>query len=326
MKYLNQLIWLFIFIFTTSTVSSAQEKGRYTIVIHGGAGTFDKSFTDSLKDEYMSSLKEALTIGQKILESGGSSLDAVEKVINYFENDPKFNAGKGAVFTSEGTHELDAAIMNGRDLSCGAVAGVKHIKHPVSLARLVMEKTKHVLLCGEGADAFGRQMNVDYVENKYFDTPARLEQYEKIKGSKHGTVGCVALDKHGNLAAATSTGGTGYKMPGRIGDSPIIGAGTYADNNTCAVSCTGEGELFIKNDIAFNLNALIAYKNMPLTDAADELIYKRLNKNTGGLIAVDKNGSFAMPFNTNGMLRGVANSEGLFEVEVWKNQSGLDNK
>ncbi len=318
MKYFTQFIMLIIFIFSISCLSPAQDKGKYTIVIHGGAGTFDKSFDDSLKNEYMNSLKEALTIGQKILENGGSSLDAVEKVINYLENDPKFNAGKGAVFTSEGTHELDASIMSGIDLSCGAVAGVKHIKNPVSLARLVMEKTKHVLLCGQGADAFGRQMNVDYVDNKYFDTPHRLEQYEKIKGSKHGTVGCVALDTHGNLAAATSTGGTGYKMPGRVGDSPIIGAGTYADNNTCAVSCTGEGELFIKNDIAFNLNALMAYKNMSLKDAADELIYKRLNENTGGMIAVDKNGNFAMPFNTNGMLRGAANSEGLFEVEVWK--------
>ncbi len=326
MKYLNQFLRLFVFILTLSIVSLAQDRGHYTIVIHGGAGTFDNSFNDSLKDEYMNSLKEALTIGQKILERGGSSLDAVEKVVNYFENDPKFNAGKGAVFTSEGTHELDASIMNGLDLSCGAVAGVKHIKNPISLARLVMEKTKHVLLCGEGADAFGKQLNVDYVDNKYFDTPRRLEQYEKIKGSKHGTVGCVALDTHGNLAAATSTGGTGYKMPGRVGDSPIIGAGTYADNNTCAVSCTGEGELFIKNDIAFNLNALLAYKNIPLKDAADELIYKRLDENTGGLIAVDKNGNFAMPFNTSGMLRGVANSEGLFEVEVWKNQPRLNNK
>ncbi len=317
MKYFTQFC-LLIFILTFSFNSFAQEKGKYTIVIHGGAGTFDKSFNDSLKADYMSSLKEALSIGQKILENGGNSIDAVEKVISYFENDPKFNAGKGAVFTSEGTHELDASIMNGADLSCGAVAGVKHIKHPISLARLVMEKTKHVLLCGEGADAFGKEMNVDYVDNNYFDTPARLEQFEKIKGSKHGTVGCVALDTHGNLAAATSTGGTGYKMPGRVGDSPIIGAGTYADNNTCAVSCTGEGELFIKNDIAFNLNALMAYKGLPLKDAADELIYKRLKENTGGLIAVDKSGNFTMPFNTNGMLRGVANSEGLFEVGVWK--------
>ncbi len=317
MKYLTTILTCLILAFSISTING-QTKKNYTIVIHGGAGTFDKSFNDSLKNEYMNSLKEALSIGQKILENGGRSIDAVEKVINYLEDDPKFNAGKGAVFTSEGKHELDASIMNGKDLSCGAVAGVKHIKNPVSLARLVMEKTKHVLLCGEGADDFGKQMNVDYVENKYFDTPGRLEQFEKIKNSKHGTVGCVALDKFGNLAAGTSTGGTGYKMPGRVGDSPIIGAGTYANNKTCAVSCTGEGELFIKNNIAFNVSALMDYKNMSLKDAADELIYKTLGENTGGLISVDKDGNFAMPFNTNGMLRGVANSKGLFEVKVWQ--------
>jgi len=304
--------------FTPSTYSQIPNQGKYTLVIHGGAGNFDESFTDSLKEEYVKSMKEALSIGKKILENGGTCLDAVEKVVNHFEDDPKFNAGKGAVFTSEGTHELDASIMSGIDLSCGAVASVKHIKNPISLARLVMEKTRHVMLCGDGADKFGKQMNVGYVDNKYFDTPQRLEQYEKMKASKHGTVGCVALDVYGNLAAATSTGGTGYKMPGRVGDSPIIGAGTYANNKTCAVSCTGEGELFIKNNIAYNVSALIEYKNMTLKDAADEMIYKRLDKDTGGLISVDKDGNFAMPFNTNGMLRGVVNSDGLFEVEVLK--------
>jgi L-asparaginase / beta-aspartyl-peptidase len=322
MKYLTLFIGFLIISFSFSTLSYSQEvkKATYTIVIHGGAGTFDKSFNDSLKEEYMNSLKEALAIGQKILENGGKSIDAVEKVVNYLENDPKFNAGKGAVFTSAGTHELDASIMDGKDLSCGAVAGVKHIKNPVSLARLVMENTKHVLLCGMGADEFGKQMKVDYVDNQYFDTPRRLEQYEKTKKSKHGTVGCVALDTYGNLAAATSTGGTGYKMPGRVGDSPIIGAGTYADNSTCAVSCTGEGELFIKNAIAFNVSALMKYKKMSLKDAADELIYKTLNSGTGGFISVDKDGNYATPFNTNGMLRGVANSRGVFEVAVWKNK------
>jgi L-asparaginase / beta-aspartyl-peptidase len=317
MKYFRTASTCLILIVFT-VFSNAQNINKYIIVIHGGAGTFDKSFNDSLKDEYMNSLKEALSIGKKILENGGKSINAVEKVVNFLENDPKFNAGKGAVFTSAGTHELDASIMNGIDLSCGAVAGVKHIKNPVSLAKLVMTKTKHVLLCGEGADAFGKQMGVEYVDNKYFDTPYRLEQFEKVKNSKHGTVGCVALDKYGNLAAATSTGGTGYKLPGRVGDSPIIGAGTYADNKTCAVSCTGEGELFIKNNIAFNVSALMDYKNMALKDAADELIYKRLDENTGGLIAVDKDGNYTTPFNTNGMLRGVANSDGLFEVKVWK--------
>jgi beta-aspartyl-peptidase (threonine type) len=320
MKYFQAYVVFLIIVISFSIVSNGQSenKGKYTIVIHGGAGTFDKSFNDSLKDEYMKSLREALSIGQKILETGGNSIDAVEKVVNFLENDPKFNAGKGAVFNSEGKHELDASIMSGKDLSCGAVAAVKHIKNPVSLARLVMEKTKHVLICGAGADAFGKQMKVDYVDNKYFDTPRRLMQYEKFRASKHGTVGCVALDTYGNLAAATSTGGTDFKLPGRVGDSPIIGAGTYANDKTCAVSCTGEGELFIKNNIAFNVSALMEYKKMSLTDAADELIFHTIGKDTGGLIAVDKNGNYTMPFNTNGMLRGVANSDGLFEVEVWK--------
>lgn len=320
MKYTFILVGCFIitFVFFSFANLQSESEGKYTIVIHGGAGTFNKSFHDSLEAEYMKSLSEALSIGKKILENDGTSLDAVEKVINYLENDPKFNAGKGAVFTSAGTHELDASIMNGVDLSCGSVASVEHIKNPISLARFVMEKTKHIMLCGAGADAFGKQMGVDYVDNKYFDTPERLKQYEKMKQENHGTVGCVALDKQGNLAAGTSTGGTGNKMPGRVGDSPIIGAGTYANNKTCAVSCTGEGELFIKNNIAFNISALMEYKNMPLKDAADELIYKRLKENTGGLISVDKDGNYAMPFNTNGMLRGVANSDGLFEVAVWK--------
>ncbi|HSD62188.1 MAG TPA: isoaspartyl peptidase/L-asparaginase [Ignavibacteriaceae bacterium] len=320
MKYCGLFISLMILSFTIFSFSGAQtkDKVKYLIVIHGGAGTFEKSFDDSLKEEYFKSLKEALTIGQQILANGGSSLDAVEKVINYFENDPKFNAGIGAVFTSAGTHELDASIMNGKDLSCGAVAGVKHIKNPISLARLVMEKTNHVMLCGEGADEFGREMNVPYVDNSYFDTPQRLKQFEKAKKEKHGTVGCVALDEQGNLAAATSTGGLQNKMPGRIGDSPIIGAGTYANNKTCAISCTGEGELFIRNNIAFNVSALMEYKGMSLKEAADELIYHRLNEDTGGLIAIDKDGNYAMPFNTNGMLRGVADSNALFEVAVWK--------
>ena len=248
MKYYKIFIGCLLLSFALFSFTKFQQNkgGKYTIVIHGGAGTFQKSFNDSLKAEYFKSLKEALTIGQQILANGGTSLDAVEKVINYFENNPEFNAGKGAVFTSAGEHELDAAIMNGKDLSCGAVGGVKHIKNPVSLARLVMEKTKHVLLCGQGADDFGKQMNVPYVDNKYFDTPQRLKQFEKIKGEKHGTVGCVALDSYGNLAAATSTGGLENKMPGRVGDSPLVGDGTYANNKTCAVSCTGTGELLLK--------------------------------------------------------------------------------
>ena len=210
--------------------------------------------------------------------------------------------------------------MNGKDLSSGAVTLVKHVKNPISLARLVMEKTQHVLLGGEGADKFAEEMNVEIVPNNYFDTQRRLEQLKNAqnKNSSKGTVGAVALDENGNLAAATSTGGLTNKMPGRIGDSPLINAGTYANNKTCAVSGTGTGELFIKNTLAFNLSALMEYKNYSLKKAADEMINKRLNPDDGGLIAVDKDGNYAMEFNTSGMLRGIATSDGKFEVAVFK--------
>ena len=280
---------------------------KYTIVIHGGAGTISKDLPDSVKQAYIKSLKEALNIGKDILAKGGTSLDACEKVIRFFESDPKFNAGIGAVYTSAGTHEMDASIMNGKDLSCGAVAGVEHVPHPISLARLVMEKTPHVLLAYQGAEKFAEQMGIKLVPQSYFDTHERLKQLKeyqkKLEEGKHGTVGCVALDEFGNLAAATSTGGMTNKMPGRIGDSPLIGDGTYANNKTCAVSCTGWGEKF---------------KGMSLKDAADQIIYKVLIPGDGGLIAVDKNGNYVMPFSTSGMFRGAATSTGMFEVKIWK--------
>ncbi len=304
-----------------SEKTEARNKNKYTIVIHGGAGVISKSIPEDVKKEYINSLSEALKIGRKILADGGTSLDAVEKVINYLENDPKFNAGRGAVFTSQGTHELDASIMNGKDLSCGAVAGVKHVKNPISLARLVMEKSPHVLFAGQGADDFAIRMHVELVPNDYFDTPNRFEQLLKYKikpSEKHGTVGCVALDSKGNLAAGTSTGGMTNKMPGRVGDSPLINAGTYANNKTCAVSATGTGELFIRNTVAFNVSALMEYKGMSLKDAADEMIHKRLKAGDGGIIAVDKDGNYAAPFNTQGMFRGVAKSDGTFEIKIWE--------
>jgi L-asparaginase / beta-aspartyl-peptidase len=295
---------------------------KYTIVIHGGAGTISKDLPDSVKQAYINSLKKALNIGKNILGKGGTSLDACEQVIRYFENNPKFNAGKGAVYTSAGTHEMDASIMNGKDLSCGAVAGVEHVPHPISLARLVMEKTPHVLLAYQGAEEFAKQMGIKLVPQSYFDTPKRLKQLKeyqkKLKEGKHGTVGCVALDEYGNLAAATSTGGMTNKMPGRIGDSPLIGDGTYANNKTCAVSCTGWGEKFIKNTVAFNVSALMEYKGLSLKDAADQIIYKVLQPGDGGLIAVDKDGKYTMPFSTEGMFRGVATSTGTFKVAIWK--------
>jgi L-asparaginase / beta-aspartyl-peptidase len=290
---------------------------KYTIILHGGAGDISKDLPEREKQEYINSLTEALKIGKEILEKGGTSLEAVEKVIRYLEDDPNFNAGKGAVYTSAGTHELDASIMDGRDLSSGAVTLIKTVKNPISLARLVMDSTNHVLLGGEGAEEFAKKMKVEIVPNNYFDTPTRKEQWEKIN-EKKGTIGCVALDKYGNLAAATSTGGLTNKMPGRIGDSPLISAGTYADNNTCAVSGTGTGELFIKNTVAFNISALMKYKNYSLQEAADEMIHKRLKPGDGGIIAVDKDGNYVMTFNTIGMFRGAANSEGIFEVKIWE--------
>jgi beta-aspartyl-peptidase (threonine type) len=293
-------------------------EGIYTIVIHGGAGVIDRSMPDSVKNQYTNSLKQALEIGRKILAGGGSSLDACEAVVVFLEDDPKFNAGKGSVYTSEGTHELDASIMNGKDLSCGAVAGVKTVKNPVKLARQVMEKTKHVLLISEGAEKFARDIGMETMTNNYFDTPERYQQFQKLIKDKKGTVGCVALDKNGNLAAATSTGGTTNKMPGRVGDSPLINAGTYASNKTCAVSATGQGEKFIKNTVAFNISALMEYKGMALNEAADEMINKRLKENDGGIIAVDKDGNYAMKYNTAGMFRGVADSKGKFEIKIWE--------
>ncbi|HEY6952979.1 MAG TPA: isoaspartyl peptidase/L-asparaginase [Bacteroidota bacterium] len=299
-----------------------QMTDKYTIVIHGGAGTISESMPDSIKQEYYDGLKKALQIGKDILANGGTGLDAVEKVLNYFETDPKFNAGIGAVFTSAGTHEMDASIMDGRDLSCGAVAGVQHVPHPISLARLVMEKTPHVLLAYEGAEKFAESMGIKLVPGTYFDTPKRQKEWDNFKKrqaeKEHGTVGCVVLDRYGNLAAGTSTGGMTGKMPGRIGDSPLIGDGTYANNKTCAVSGTGWGEKFIKNTVAFNVSALMEYKGMTLKEATDEIIYKRLQKDDGGLIAVDRQGNYAMPFNSSGMFRGVATSSGTFEVKIWK--------
>lgn len=306
-----------------SLPAKAQERStKYTIVIHGGAGTISESMPDSIKQEYYSSLKKALGIGKNILANGGTSLDAVEKVLRYFEEDPKFNAGIGAVYTSAGTHELDAAIMNGRDLSCGAVAGVEHIAHPITLAKLVMEKTHHILLAYQGAEEFAKKMGMKLVPNSYFDTPQRkteLERYlEQIKKKDHGTVGCVCLDEYGNLAAGTSTGGLTGKMPGRIGDSPLIGDGTYANNKTCAVSGTGIGEEYMRHAVGFNINALMAYKGLSLKDAVHYVIHKVLKPGDGGVIAVDRHGNYAMDYNTTGMFRGVATSSGTFGVKIWK--------
>jgi beta-aspartyl-peptidase (threonine type) len=299
--------------------SLSQTNGNYTIAIHGGAGYISPDIPVEVKDAYTSSLKTALNIGKIILDDGGTSLDAVEQVIRFFEDDSLFNSGKGAVFTSEGMHELDASIMVGKDLSTGAVAGVKTIKNPISLARLVMEKTPHVLFAGEGADELGKKFDVEIVDNKYFDVERRYQQW-KIKHQENikGTVGCVAIDRDGNITAGTSTGGLTDKWAGRVGDSPLINAGTYADNNTCGVSATGQGELFIRNTVAYNISALMKFKGYSLQEAANEMILNVLPVGSGGIIAVDKEGNYALVFNTSSMLRGIANSDGVFEVNIWK--------
>lgn len=307
---------------------------KWVIVIHGGAGVISKKMPDVIKGRYIQSLQTALKIGKNALINNGKALDVIEKVINYLEDDSLFNAGKGSVYTSADTHEMDACIMDGSTLYAGAVAGVNTIKNPISLARLVMEKTPHVLLAYDGAEAFAREMGVQQEPQSYFDTVHRLVQLQREQGKltfdkddssqffydehKMGTVGCVVLDEYGNLAAGTSTGGLTNKMPGRIGDSPIPGAGTYANNTTCAISGTGIGEKFIEYNVAYDISALMQYKGMTLQQAANEVIHRKLHPDDGGIIGVSHDGSYAMIFNTQGMFRGVANSGGVFKVDIWQ--------
>lgn len=291
----------------------------YSLAIHGGAGTLLKGLmTPEKEQQYKKALESALEIGYNILESGGKALDAVEAAVKELEDSPLFNAGKGSVFTNEGTHEMDAAIMDGKNLNAGAVSLITGIKNPVSLARDVMEKSDHVFLAGEGAMRFANSLGYTLKSPKYFFDELRYQQWQEIKDSdlfqldhsvkkdsKFGTVGAVACDKEGNIAAATSTGGMTNKRWGRVGDSPIIGAGNYANNKTCAVSCTGSGEFFIKGVVAYDVSCLMEYREMSLEDAAAEVINKRMVEigGDGGLIAVDAQGNIAMPFNTEGMYR-----------------------
>jgi len=314
----NFLLLILLVLILCQTTFSRQPNGKYTIVIHGGAGSMDPNMEESSKQAYLKSLTAALNIGKEILEKGGKSLDAVEQVVRFLEDDSLFNAGRGAVFTAEGKNELDASIMDGRDLSSGAVAGVTTIKNPISLARMVMEKTQHVLFAGIYADELGKSLGADIVDPSYFFVHDRFNELKRMTRNVKGTVGCVAIDQYGNIAAATSTGGRTGKMPGRVGDSPLINAGTYANNKTCGISATGHGELFIKNTIAYQISALMEFKGLTLKQAADEVINQILPKGSGGIIAVDKNYNFEFPFNTSSMMRGVATSEGVFEVKIWK--------
>ena len=311
---------------------------KFGFVVHGGAGTIERSeMTPEREREYRAGLEHALTAGYEILKRAGSSLDATEAAVRVLEDDPHFNAGKGSVFTNVGTNEMDAAIMDGKALRAGAVASLKHIKNPVSLARLVMEKSGHVMMDGEGAEAFAKENGIELVDQKYFFTQQRWDALEKIKAAeksrggaggkkfiitdqdRHGTVGAVALDQSGNLAAATSTGGTTNKRAGRVGDSPVIGAGTYANNATCAVSATGDGEYFIRVTVAHDVSALMEYRGMSLKEAAQSVLDKVAKLGgSGGLIAIDPQGNVALPFNTSGMYRGYVDPNGKFVVEIYK--------
>lgn len=314
-NFINGMIVLLVVLFS---VQSFSQPKRYSLVIHGGAGTFNKSFPDSVKQLYLSSLTNALKIGEKILSSGGSALDAVEAVIVHLEDDSLFNSGRGAVLNEFGNATLDASIMNGKDLSCGAVADVKRVKNPIKLARAVMEKTDAVLIVSEGAEYLAENNNFEMVDNEYFKTFDQKQSWQKRNDqNKKGTVGAVALDMDGNLAAGTSTGGRSFKKFGRVGDSPIIGAGTYADNRTCAISATGWGEKYIKNSVAFHISALMMYKNYSLNDASTHVMKNVLDEGAGGVIALDKDGNYSMIFTTESMLRGVVNSEGVLEVMIW---------
>lgn len=286
-----------------------KHKRDYVIVIHGGAGDIASVEKDSVRAAtYYAALDSALMIGSQALENGSEGPQAVMAVINYLENNPLFNAGKGATITNEGTFELDACIMEGKDLTAGAVAGVKTVKNPINAAYAVKTKSDHVMLAGSGADAFAAEQGLELVDNIYFATPKTMKWVTELskKSKKNGTVGCVILDKDGNLTAGTSTGGMFRKKWGRIGDAPIVGAGTYADNNSCAVSCTGHGEYYIRHAVAFNLSARYKYLGESLEDAARHIIHTDLNsqEGNGGLIAIDKEGNIAMEFNSTGMYRG----------------------
>ncbi|UBZ08021.1 isoaspartyl peptidase/L-asparaginase [Salegentibacter mishustinae] len=328
---------------TIETEKAQDSEENFGIVIHGGAGTILKeNMSDSLEQAYKAKLEEAIRTGHEILANGGTAIEAVQRTINIMENSPLFNAGKGAVFTNEGKNELDASIMEGKTLNAGAVSGVTTVKNPINLAWEVMENSEHVMLSGKGAEQFAKERNLEIVNPEYFYTENRFKSLERlkernsekteldhdgktafvdpfIKDSKFGTVGCAALDKNGNLAAGTSTGGMTNKKWGRIGDAPIIGAGTYANNKTAAISATGWGEFFIRGVVAYDISAMMEYKGMSLAEAAKEVIQ---NKNpelggNGGIIAIDRNGNVSMEFNTAGMYRAKMNQDGDLEIGIY---------
>ncbi len=317
------------------------QKPKLGFMIHGGAGVITRgSLTPEREKEYRAKLEEALMAGYKALQEGKPGLDAIEIAIRIMEDSPLFNAGKGAVFTADGKNELDASIMNGKTLGAGAVAGLSHVKNPITLARAVMEKSPHVMMSGAGAEKFAAEQKIELVDQKYFWTQHRWDALQKIfkeekaadptkkvglaeaqlPANRFGTVGAVALDKNGDLAAGTSTGGMTNKKYGRIGDAPIIGAGTYADNNSCAVSATGWGEFFIRIGVARDIAALMEYQALTVQAAADRVIQQKLQKlgGDGGVVAMDRFGNMGISFNSEGMYRAYVNSEGKPVVQIYK--------
>jgi len=341
-----------IVITTTIVAQQAQPAHHWAIVVHGGAGVIERA---TMKPEteaaYRASMQQATEAGAKVLDSGGSALDAIEATIHILEDDPLFNAGKGAVFTAEGKNELDSAIMDGATLKAGAVAGVTRTRHPISLARAVMDKSPHVMLIGAGADQFASQTGLEQVDPSYFFTERRwqglikqlkkegrpipprpagappepaepVSAIEPQDAHKFGTVGVVALDRQGNIAAGTSTGGTQAKRWGRVGDSPIIGAGTYASNQSCAVSGTGTGEYFIRLTVAREVCDLVRFKGMKLQEAADHVIHKELQdlKGDGGIIAITPDGQLAWSFNTSGMYRAKLVEGGKIQIGIYSDE------
>ena len=342
---MKHLLWIACSLLCLSAGAHASEPNGFAIAIHGGAGTIEKSKMTSEKEAaYRAKLEEALNAGYAVLDKDGTSLDAVVAAINVMENSPLFNAAKGAVYTYDGAHELDASIMDGRTREAGAVAGVKRIANPIDLARMVMEDSPFVMLSGAGAEEFAKSRGVPLVNNAVFDTEHRRKQLDKAKEKldrdnkqdkdykasvdtlpvpyRMGTVGAVALDKHGNLAAGTSTGGMTAKRYGRIGDSPVIGAGTFADNRSCAVSATGHGEYFIRYNVAADICARVQYQGQTAMAAANDVIHKVLLPvgGTGGVIVVDADGNIAMPFNTKGMYRASRRGGGAAEIAIFKDE------
>lgn len=321
---------------------------RAVIVIHGGAGAITRSAMSAEKEQhYLQALSEVVASGQQILANGGSALDAVTEAVRLLEECPLFNAGRGSVFTHQGTHELDACVMDGQSLQSGAVAGVRHIRNPVLAARAVLEHSDHVMFIGEGAESFAVAQELERVENAFFSTPERWQQLERARASqqtlldhdgaaaqpdgdpldndrKFGTVGAVACDMQGNLAAATSTGGMTNKQAGRVGDSPLVGAGCYANNASVAVSGTGTGEVFIRTLAAYDIAALMAYGGLSLQQASERVVMEKIPQlgGSGGVVAVDRHGNIALPFNSEGMYRGYGYVGDDAVVGIYREQSG----